>query len=208
MQQIHKEYAPETADPNGVCLSQTPLAAGDLTIAGALASDGVATFDIPRHVSITAAGDDSTSSFTITGTGRNGVALSEVIAGANATIAIGTKNFKTVTGVAIAAASVGAITVGSSASFDSPVIPVDSGERPFAHSVVQSGTLTHSFVYTMDDVFAADFDESAAGWNENGGEKSADFASTIDTPVTGVRLVVTAVAASASLVLNFLSTRR
>ena len=101
------------ADADGVCQSQTPAAGGEqaLTINGAQASGGVATFVAARLITIASASDDSGRTFTVTGTDVNGNAQSETIAGP-ATTVTGTKYFRTVTEVLVDDDTAGAITVG------------------------------------------------------------------------------------------------
>jgi hypothetical protein len=113
---VHLTADTTAADADGVCQSQTPAAGGsqDLTINGAQASGGVASFDAGRLITIASASDDSARTFTITGTDVNGDAQTEVIAGP-ATTVTGTKYFKTVTTVNVDDDTAGAITVGMSA---------------------------------------------------------------------------------------------
>jgi len=87
--------APITADPDGVCASQAGTAATAMTINGALASGGVATFDVPRNV----VGAWTTSAkLTITGTDEYGKTIVETTA-SSGTSHTGLKAFKTVTSV-------------------------------------------------------------------------------------------------------------
>lgn len=88
---------PDTADPNGVCESQSG-AAGALTLNGALVSGGVATFDVPRNIVIDSGGVD-TATLTITGTDEYGNTVVEDITLNGTTAVAGKKAFKTVTGV-------------------------------------------------------------------------------------------------------------
>ena len=101
------------ADADGVCQSQTPAAGGEpnLTINGALASGGVATFVAARLITIASASDDSGRTFTVTGTDVNGNVQTETIAGP-ATTVTGTLYFRTVTQVTVDDDTAGAITVG------------------------------------------------------------------------------------------------
>jgi hypothetical protein len=101
------------ADADGVCEAQTPAAGGEqnLTINGALASGGVATFVAARFITIASAADDSARTFTVTGTDVNGNVQTEVIAGP-ATTVTGTLYFRTVTEVLVDDDTAGAITVG------------------------------------------------------------------------------------------------
>lgn len=103
------------ADPDGISLSQTPAAGPDeeLTITGALAAGGVATLGYRRKVTVTSAADETARTFTITGTDANGVVITEGIVGVDTGIATGTKEFLTVTSVAVDANTTGAVTVGA-----------------------------------------------------------------------------------------------
>jgi hypothetical protein len=104
-----------TASANAICLSQTPAGAGAMTLNGALVVSGVAVMDNPRRVLITAAGNESAKTFTITGIGANGNTVSEVLAGVNnPATAQSVLDYKTVTSITISAAAAGAITVGTS----------------------------------------------------------------------------------------------
>ncbi len=87
--------APDTADADGVCESQAGTADTAMTINGALATDGVATFDVPRNV----VGAWTTSAkLTITGTDEYGNTVVETTA-ASGTSHTGKKAFKTITSV-------------------------------------------------------------------------------------------------------------
>lgn len=101
--------AVDTADADGAVASQAcTLASGLATgINGALATGGVATFDVPRNV---VAAWTGTAVITITGTDEYGVVLRE--SSASGTSLTGKKAFKTVTGIAVSADVTG-LTVGS-----------------------------------------------------------------------------------------------
>lgn len=99
------EITPATADADGVCASQSITAAG--LINGALASGGVATFDVPRNV---VAAWTTTAVMTVTGTDVYGVTMSE--ASGSGTSMTGKKAFKTITAVAVSTAVTSA-TVGT-----------------------------------------------------------------------------------------------
>lgn len=107
----------DAADADSICQSQTPAAGGsqNLTINGANASGGVATFTAARKVTITSAGTDDGRTFTITGTDINGAAQTETITGPDTTTVTGASYFKTVTQVTVDNDTAGAITVGMSA---------------------------------------------------------------------------------------------
>ncbi len=99
--------APITADPDGICASQAGTAATPMTINGALASGGVATFDVPRNV---VAAWTTTSVLTVTGTDEYGKTIVEN--SASGTSMAGVKAFKTITSV-VPSISITGATVGS-----------------------------------------------------------------------------------------------
>ena len=108
--------APAASDDDGISTNATLSGAGNLTINGALASGGSVTFDQPRNVIITSAGDDSGDTFTVTGTDETGTAQTEAITGADTGVATGTKFFATVTQIAASGASAGNVKAGSGTS--------------------------------------------------------------------------------------------
>lgn len=115
------EVTPVATDDNGIALSQTPGAAGNLTLAGALVTSGVATLDVPRNIiAVSASGTDSTQTLTYTGTDVYGVPLVETVTLTGTTTVQGLKAFKTVSQVAVSAATVGALIVGSGDKFGVP----------------------------------------------------------------------------------------
>jgi len=110
-----------TADTDGVCASQTPSGAGNLTINGALSADSAVTFDQPRQITITGGSNESGKTFTVTGTDETGTAASEVVTGPNAATVTSTGYFATISQIAASAATAGAITVGSAATIAAPI---------------------------------------------------------------------------------------
>ena len=124
-----KEYGVvTTADTDGICDGATATGAATLSATGALVSGGVATFDVPRAVSLTSAGNNAAVTYTVTGTDEYGAALTEAITGPNNTTVVGAKAFKTVTSVASSAAVVGSIDVGDSAKLGLPIAVADVGK--------------------------------------------------------------------------------
>ena len=111
----------------GVCVAATTTGAGALSATGSLVTAGVATFDVPRTVSITATTNVSSNTFTVTGTDAYGQTMSEKITGPNATTVNGAKAFKTVTSVT-ATGVVTAISAGTSAILGLPVRVGDKGK--------------------------------------------------------------------------------
>ena len=192
----------DTADPNGVSVSQTPAGGGsqELTITGALASGGVATMDIARRVSITSAGNDSARTFTITGTDRYGDTLTEDITGPNATLVVGTKDFLTVTSVLVDDDTAGAILVGSSDETTSPWIPVDAHRNSvnisFSMSLSSDANFTYGVEHTFDNPFEG-LPSSSFPHDSITGETTDQEGSYI-VPIMAYRFVITSYVAGSS----------
>lgn len=135
------------ADADAIVLAETPVGAGDLTL-----TSTPYVLNPPRRVTITTVGDESARTFTIYGTTFNGSPVIEVIAGPNATTAVGTLDFATVTQITVDDATADAIEVGFAQEGGSRWVRLDSWAN--AQSVVQvntSGTVTYSVQTTMDD---------------------------------------------------------
>jgi hypothetical protein len=107
--------APDTADADGICASQAGTAATAMTINGALAASGVATFDVPRNV---VAAWTGTAVLTVTGTDEYGAVIRE--SSGSGTSLAGKKAFKTITSV-VPSANITSATVGSGDVLGLPV---------------------------------------------------------------------------------------
>lgn len=141
-----------TADDDGISASQTPGAAGNLTIAGALATGGVADLTSQRRVLVTTVSNESAKTLTIYGTDDNGNVISEVMTGPNATTGSTTADFRTVTRVAVSAAFTGAVIVGTNGVGASPWQPVDRNITPVSISIHAklTGTTGYTIECTLD----------------------------------------------------------
>jgi len=175
-------------DRNGISAAETLAGAGNFTIGGALATGGVATMDVARHIAVYA--------FTITGTDRNGHTITEDITGVNASTVNGSKNFKTVTQVAGDAATAGDVEIGTTDEADTQIVPVESYIDKLSYSITlsASASLTYEFKYTLEDIFAQGFLESDildADWFTDLGPQVANTSSRADGVVRAVRLEVT-----------------
>lgn len=145
---------------NGYCLSQTPGAAGALTLNGSLVTGGVGVPDAPRRVLVSSAGNDAARVFTITGTARSeqgGVTIVEAVTGVTSTNSVYTnQDFATVTSVLVDAATAGAITVGTNGVGSGPWVVWDGYVSPLNvgfNGKVLSGSPTWQVEQTNDDVF-------------------------------------------------------
>jgi len=148
------------ANDDVICETQTPGGAGAMTLVTAA---GI-TLDVPRHVIVTSAADETTKTFTITGTDRYGASMSEVITGANTGISEGAYNFKTVTSVVASAATTGAMIVGTNATLESQWIPLHRKGKRYAYSVdlTAAASLAYQVQKTLDNVLAVGFREYSA----------------------------------------------
>lgn len=148
--------------------SQTPLAAGDLTLVAS-------TITPPRFVTITSVGDDSGRTFTVTGVGVHGEPQTEAITGANAGTATGTKTFASVTSIAVDAATAAAVTAGVAQAGHSAWIPMDiyTPNQVVTASASVSGTVNYSVEYTNEDPFDHTFVRQAVAFPAAGGAMTA-----------------------------------
>lgn len=155
-------------DRDGVCKAQAPGGAGDMTINGdgtgsAVVAAGVATFDVPRRVGIYAGGDNSGKTFTVYGTNRYGVSISEAVTGPNATTVNTTADFKTVTRVAISAASTGDVEVGTCGVASTAWWPVDRvASVTYRGHKSSDQNFTYALHVTAENPFSTTFNTDAA----------------------------------------------
>jgi len=117
-------FTPVTGTTSNICASQTPGAAGNLTLNGALAVGGV----IPQQtlaymVTITGGSNESGKTFLITGTDADNNAQTETVTGPNATTVVSTKFFRSITSIYASAGTAGAITVGTPNATSCAVTP-------------------------------------------------------------------------------------
>lgn len=137
------------ASANNIALSQTPGAAGALTLNGSLVVAGIAVLDNPRRVLITTA--DTTHTFTVTGATPTGSVISEVV-GPITTNAYTVQDFKTVTSVTINAAATAAVTVGTNGIASTPWVRLDEwAQPPVSIQCDVTGTVNYTVQSTNDD---------------------------------------------------------
>lgn len=193
---------------NGIALSQSLGAAGNLTLNGSLVSGGVATLDsggAARRVVIHSVGDDSSLTWTITGTkpdpgnSTQSIAATETLAGANAGDAVSLTDFLTVSQIHGSAATAGNVTAGTNGTGSGPWVPWDNFQPPFQVGVaarVLSGTPTYQLDVTYDDVYDTATPNAVAWSNMTGKTADAQTALTESNgavPVSASRLTLTAV---------------
>lgn len=180
---------------NNIAASQSP-GAGAILINGSAATAGVATLDVARRVIITSGGNDTAINFTINGTARNGVALSETIAGANAAAAASTQDFLTVTSVTHTGSVATTVTVGTNQVGSSPWFVLNRNVDPtnLGIAVVVSGTINYTVEYTYDDPNAPFQGTFPVVWTTATPAAikavAANGDGTITQPITAIRLTV------------------
>ncbi|MDD4995780.1 MAG: hypothetical protein PHW53_04955 [Patescibacteria group bacterium] len=190
MKPSSKTYTITGTDADGICLSQTPLAAGALTIAGALSSGGAGSIPTAQHVTVTCAGSDAARSFVVTGTDDAGNAQTETLAGSATSTTTSAKNFKTVSSVVVDAATAGAVTVGWVATLETPWIPLNRYKTPFSYSYqADIGAATYLLEGTLDNVQDSSITPLAFTLVASG---TVDIAGGLTVPAEAVRLKVTA----------------
>jgi hypothetical protein len=137
------------ASANNIALSQTPGAAGPLTLNGSLVVNGVAVMDNPRRVLITTT--DTTHSFTITGTSASGTTQSEVVTNSGTSVQ-SALDYKTVNSIVISGAASAAVTAGTSGVASTPWMRMDEWANPqISIQCDVNGTVNYTIQSTLDD---------------------------------------------------------
>lgn len=187
-----------TADDDGISVSQTPLAGGNLTITGALASGGVATLTsvgAVRQVIITCAGNETSRTFTIYGTDATGLAISEALAGASGGVASSVRYYHTVTRISVDAATADAVKVGTNGVGSSLIVNPDMFMAPFAvgiGTVLNSGSANWTVQHTFDNIYNSNASGATLTWFANSGitGKTSNTDGNYAFPVQGIRLLI------------------
>lgn len=191
-----------TADDDGVAKNQTPGAAGNLTLNGDLVSGGVGVFDTARRVLLTTASDESGKTVTIYGTDGDGNEINETLTGPNATTGYTSRDFKTVTRVAVSAAFTGNIKVGSNGVGSTRWINLDHRKSTFQVGVLVNvtGSVVYNVEKTYDDLAGKYSPSAHAVWVAPGiplpvidpilNGVSADGETILTGPVNAVRATI------------------
>ena len=163
-------------DADGIALSQSLLAAGDLILNGALAVNQTSGYPSAVHavagigdqqtVTIASAGNDSGITFTLYGTNYQGEPIHETLTGPNAGTVNSTLNYSTVIRVAGSGATVAAVTVGILGTGTSQPLPLDI-YVPSSWTTISlefTGAANVSVQYTNDDPFGKREEYSEQGY--------------------------------------------
>ena len=197
-----------TQAANNIALSQTPAGAGNLTLAGALASGGVIPdLGMGYIVSITSAADISNRTFTVTGFDQDNKAQTETITGPNATTVVSTKFWRQITTIAISGAAAGALTVGTAnttLSAASPTYCLDIYEPNTAVYVDVTGTINYDTKKCGERPTAGETPNWVAGGLTG---QTADGNTAYTAPTGAVRLQVNSYTNGATVTLQILQGR-
>lgn len=195
------------ADAAGVCASQTPGGAGNLTINGTFASGGVATLNTQRLVGITSAGNASGVTFTVVGTNWEGIAVTETITGPNISTVSTTIDFLTVTQVSVSGAPGVAVTVGTTAIGSTQWVTLDQHVNPVSTGlfIEVTGTINVTVQYTGSNIIP--LSALTAGnvvWTNhpNLTSKTAATDSNTGFPAAAVRMMVNSGTGSAKFIVR------
>jgi len=192
MRRKHRTFSPAALDRNGISVAQTTGAATTLTITGDLATDSVATLDIPRKVGAYCAGDINTVTFTVTGTDRMKDVITDTITGVNASTVLTSKNFLTVTAVLPDAAVGTNVEIGSGDAFATGWYPLDYHDLITNRiRLYDTPSLSWELKKTFDNVYSLDFDEYDCDSISAGLATTESGTIDITDGVTALRLEVT-----------------
>lgn len=187
----------QVADDNGISTVQALVGAGNLTITGALAAGGVATFTQPSYVTVASVGDDTGITWTVTGTDKDGAVLVETMAGGNgAALATTIHRFKTVTQIHGSGATANNVIAGTAATANSEPCPMDYHPAPVNIALfftTNGNTTAFKVQYSGDDPWSyadADTYNALGTWFDHASltAMTAKASGSILTPVRAVRL--------------------
>jgi len=137
------------ASANNIAQSQTPGAAGALTLNGTTVVGGIAYLDTARRILITTA--DTTHVFTVTGTTPTGAVITETV-GPITTSAYTTQDFATVASVKINGGATAAVTVGTNGVASTPWVRIDEWATPQVDIQCDvTGTVNYTVQSSQDD---------------------------------------------------------
>lgn len=172
----------QAAAAANVCAAQTPIAAGNLTLNGALVSGGVATMDsggYARQALFTCTGDHTGVVYTISGTVvPNGPIVTEAVTGVNGSTATSVNHWFTMTNIANSAGAPGAVTVGTNGVGSGKPIIVDryNDQSSITLGFDVTGTVNYTLQFTANNVYNT-ASTPVPLWFDDGtvASKSADF---------------------------------
>lgn len=145
------------ASATNIALSQTPVAAGFLTLNGSTVSGGVAKLDTQRRVLVTSGGNDSALTITIIGGDDTGNPIKDSFAGGSGSAVASNLDFLTIKSISVSGATASTIEAGTNTVGSSPwKLFGDSIEAPNLSLAMQlvTGSGNAGIQYTYDPLFA------------------------------------------------------
>lgn len=201
-------YTPVTQAADNIALTQTPGAAGNLVLNGALAAAGVIpALSLAYKVGFTSAGNLSARTFTITGTDADGNPQTEALAGPNANTVVTTKYWKSIASIAIDAAAGAALTVGTVNTVDSAVTQtfcLDIYEKDTSIAADISGTINYDVQKCFERPTAGEVPNWLAGGLTG---QTADANTAYTSPTGATRVRINSYTNGATLALSILQAR-
>lgn len=209
-----KVLAPAAASVNNICLTQTPGAAGALTLNGAAANAGgtKATLDMSRRIAFISGGNIAARVFTITGTADGERVISETVTGVNNNTVTTLKDYLTVTSITVDAACAAALTVGTNATAgaglacaSSPWIPITRDAWEVSFSAIVTGVINYTVEFNTDymhvpgqstDPYFNPFPHPSIF------NKTANDFGSIDFPISAIRITINSYTTGATLTFN------
>lgn len=180
-----------------IAASQIGTASTALTLNGLSVTNGVATLSPARRVTITSAGNDSTNTFTITGTDYYGRTQTEALAGTGTSTAVTQRDFLTVTSIIPTNNTAAAVTAGTNGTASTPPYVVDQFANPNSYGIgsVVTGSATYTVESAFDNLFPNwDLNANTATWYALSNTFNSATTSTsgiITGPFTMMRTTVT-----------------
>lgn len=197
-----------TQAANSIALSQTPGAAGNLTLAGALASGGVIPdLSLGYIISIASSSDLSGRTFTVTGFSQDNKAQTEAITGPNNATVVSAKFWRQITSIAVDAACAGALTVGTANTTLSAATPsyvLDLYETNTSIAVDIGGTINYDVKKAFERMTAGDTPNWVAGGLTG---QTADGSTAYTGPTGAVRGVINSYSNGATFALQINQSR-
>ena len=203
MKPIVKEITALSDDADGIAQAQAVGGAGDLTLNGALAVNGIAVLAAAQPVVVTSVGNDSGITFTITGTDADGRTASEEIQGANAGDATTAGYFLTVNQITASGAAAGNVSSGVAAANGAVTKTIRVNRNQVSSFklglfVQVTGTLTYTVQHSEDWPESGDYlvggYSNQAFWRPTVGltTLTASDEGNIAFPVETIRLLISA----------------
>jgi len=167
-----------TNDDDGICASQASAGGGALTINGALATAGVARWNIDtgQIITVTSAGNDSGITFTITGPDPDGRSISQTITGSNGGAAVTTYFFTGATSVVASGAVATTVKVGVVAANGAVGRSkrINSQQPNFKIGLFADMSAGASMTYTVQYAYQQPEDEYSVSYSTNANWRSVD----------------------------------